>query len=48
MAKTLVIKDVNYSANAFDHVNLIERVPCTDISLSKQSAEIKEKEERGF
>lgn len=39
MAKTIVIKGADYSANSFDVV-AFDTVPCTGISLDKQTAEI--------
>lgn len=40
MATTLVIKDGNFATNALDTVELENTVPCTGISLDKQTAEI--------
>lgn len=39
MAKTIVIKGADYSANSFDVVTF-NTIPCTGISLDKQTAEI--------
>lgn len=40
MATTLVIKDGSFTVNALDTVELEVTVPCTGISLDKQTAEI--------
>lgn len=41
MARTLVIKGVNFASNKLDTVSLIESIPCTAIVLNKNTAEIK-------
>ena len=37
MGKALVIQDVDFSANKLDTVTILERIPCTSISLSQNS-----------
>lgn len=40
MAKTLVIKDVNFALNALDRVTFEETIPCTGITLDKSTSTI--------
>ena len=37
MGKALVIRDANFYANSFDTVQFVDPIPCTGLSLSKQS-----------
>lgn len=37
MGKALVIQDVDFSTNKLDTVTILERIPCTSISLSQNS-----------
>lgn len=37
MSKVLVIKNVDFSSVAVDHITIEENIPCTDITLSKDS-----------